>query len=259
VKIKMCPRPANRSNYRQAHLIAITRNNQGEDGGAAYCLAAVQLNKGCPAKLIRLVPGTGHFWGEAGAAVNGLPEEMRHIHNKPENGISWEPQWQFRPLVVSYEKGSLPDAVTGPHRHDDVVTRNLKYVEPLEDNDELDEQLFRISTDNVEEVWPRSCWVTKKALQPDSEVTSLAVFRGRITWIQWRDGASPRLHLQIGDTLIPEVPYAAHRLQGDKGYDALCWLKDHCECMFLLGLSRTFAKVGITPQCPILLLRVFPM
>jgi len=235
-----------------AHLIAVTKNNQGEDGQAAYCLAAVRLNPTGPAKLIRLVPGNGHFWNE-----ETLPEELRDIHKKCPDAHPREPQWQFRPVVVSYEPGTLPDTVTGPHKRDDVVSRNLSFVENLQDNDMLDEQLFRIATDDLWEVWPYHWWQTKKALKPEADVTSLAVFKGRIKNIEWRNGASPRLHLQIGDTTIPEVPYAAHRLQGDKGYDALEWLSEHGDCMFLLGLSRTFNKAGMAPQCPILLLRVF--
>jgi hypothetical protein len=208
-----------------------------------------------PAKLIRLVPGIGHFWSE-----ETLPEELRDIHSKPSDSVPWEPQWQFRPVVVSFEKGTLPDAVTGPHRQDDNVCRKLSFIEPLHDNDELYEQLFRISHTDIEDVWPKKYWATKKALEPEAPVTSLAVFRGKITWIEWRDQMSPRLNLRIGALEIPEIPYAAHRLQGDKGYDALEWLRKQGECMFLLGLSRTFLKSasGI-PQCPILLLRVFPI
>lgn len=249
----MRPRPVRKT---VANLIAVTKNNQGDTGGAAYCLAAVCCHGfGGPARLIRLVPGIGHFWNE-----ENLPKELKDIHDKPKHDVPWEPQWQFRPVVVAFEAGTLPDAVTGPHRTDDVVSRNLDFLGPIENNDELDEELFRIAYSKVEDMWPKWTFATRKSLKPEAEVASLGIFRGIISWVQWREGFSPRVTLQIGDTEIPQVPYAAHRLQTDKGFAALEWLRDHGTCLFLLGLSRTFQKVGSgRSECPILLLRVFPI
>lgn len=237
-----------------AALITVTKNNQGEDRTAAYCLAALAGDANGFARLIRLVPDIGHFWSD-----ESLPQEMRGIHDKPSNALAQEPQWAFAPLMVGFEAGTLPDAVTGPHRRDDVVARKLEYVGAIEDLDHLYEQLNRIAWDSLADVWPDWAWCTGKSLIPNSDVPSLAIFHGEITWLRWRDHVSPLVDLSIGGKKLVGLPYAAHRLHEDKGYASLQWLKEQKDCLILLGLSRTFDKGnGTPPQCPILLLRVFP-
>merc|ERR1712008_428663 len=138
--------------------------------------------------------------------------------------LPWEPHWQFRPVVVGFEAGTLPDAVTGPHRTDDVVSRNLEHLGDVDDLDALDEQLARLACNDLEE-------------------------------------ASPIVDIQFRDNVVERLPYAAHRLHGsDRGFKMLEFLRAHRDCVMMLGLSRTFSKVGGgVPQCPILLLRVFPV
>lgn len=250
-RVSMVPRFAKQIT---AALIIVTKNNQGEDNRAAYCLAALAGNPDGSARLIRLVPDIGHFWSD-----EALPQELKDIHNKPASALPYEPQWPFSPVVVGFEAGTLPDAVTGPHRMDDVVARKLEYVQPVEDLDDLYEQLGRIASDSLVDTWPEWAWATQKSLIPNSEVSSLSIFNGEITWVTWRSNASPLVNIIINGKEVRGVPYAAHRLHEDKGYAMLQWMQDLGSCLLLLGLSRTFHKAGCsTPQCPILLLRAFP-
>eukprot|EP00406_Dinophysis_acuminata_P007487 CAMPEP_0179219244 /NCGR_PEP_ID=MMETSP0797-20121207/4927_1 /TAXON_ID=47934 /ORGANISM="Dinophysis acuminata, Strain DAEP01" /LENGTH=236 /DNA_ID=CAMNT_0020925693 /DNA_START=374 /DNA_END=1084 /DNA_ORIENTATION=- len=236
----------------------MTKNNQGEGpGGQAYCLAAVTggTSESEPVRLIRLVPGIGHFWSE-----EALPQELKEMHSRPESSLSWEPQWPFQPVVVGFEPGTLPDAVTGPHRTDDVVSRNLTYVSPTKDIEDLYGQLDNIALKSLDEAWPYQVWATSRTLLADSNVASLALFRGKVNWVIWRQAASPLVDLMVADKEVQRVPYAAHRLHDDRGYAMLEWMMSHGQVLLLLGLSRTFNKgTGGPPQCPILLLRVFPV
>lgn len=250
-RVSMVPRFAKQIT---AALITVTKNNQGEDHAAAYCLAALAGNPDGSARLIRLVPDIGHFWSD-----EALPQELKDMHNKPASALPWEPQWPFSPVVVGFEAGTLPDAVTGPHRMDDVVARKLEYVQAVQDLDLLYEQLGRIASDSLVETWPEWSWATPKSLIPNSEVASLAFFNGEITWVTWRPNASPLVDILISGKQVPGVPYGAHRLHEDKGFAMLSWMQDQGTCLLLMGLSRTFQKAGCnTPQCPILLLRAFP-
>mmetsp|Transcript_30805 Transcript_30805/g.85980 ORF Transcript_30805/g.85980 Transcript_30805/m.85980 type:complete len:380 (-) Transcript_30805:102-1241(-) len=237
-------------------LITATMNNQGVDKGAAYCLAAVagRHRDGSP-RLIRLVPDIGHFWSD-----DMLPQELRDMHAKRSTALPGEPHWPFSPVVVGFQAGTLPDAVTGPHRRDDIVARKLHYLGPVEDKDLLGEQLSRIAVESLVETWPSGTWATSKALLPDADVPSLAIFAGRVKWVHWRDIGSPQADIIINGKEVQRVPYAAHRLHdlSDKGYAMLSWFQEQPSCLLLLGLSRTFIKDGFAPQCPILLLRVFP-
>ena len=71
--VKMTPRQAEKI---IVTLITITKNNQGEGGKEGYCLAGVQEgNDRQHSKLIRLVPGLGHFWTEA-----DLPPNLQEKH-----------------------------------------------------------------------------------------------------------------------------------------------------------------------------------
>lgn len=256
-RVEMHPRPAHQT---VATLLTMTKNNQGEGpGGVGFCLAALvgATEEKC-GRLIRLVPGIGHFWSE-----DDLPPHLRDMH-APEaqaaTKLTWEPHWQFRPVNVGFEAGTLPDAVTGPHRSDDVVSRNLEHLGPVDDLDDLDDKLVRLACKSLEEAWPKWAWATPRGLKPGAEVASLVLCRGTIKWVTWRPGAAPLVDLQFGEKELQRVPYAAHRLHGDRGYAMLDFLKTHSECLMLLGLSRTFSKVsGGVPQCPVLLLRVFPM
>mmetsp|Transcript_101314 Transcript_101314/g.326961 ORF Transcript_101314/g.326961 Transcript_101314/m.326961 type:complete len:244 (-) Transcript_101314:38-769(-) len=238
----------------------MTKNNQGEGRcGVGFCLAAFVGGKDSgPGRLIRLVPGIGHFWAE-----EDLPQRLKDMHAKEAQAatkLTWEPHWQFRPVVVGFEAGTLPDAVTGPHRSDDVVSRNLVDLGPVEDLDDLDDQLSQIACKNLDAAWPSWAWATPRGLDPDADVASLVLCRGTIKWVSWRPQAAPLVDLSCGEKEVLRVPYAAHRLHGDKGYAMLEFLKSNGLCLMLLGLSRTFNKVsGGVPQCPILLLRVFPI
>jgi len=253
-RVTIAPRAAKQIT---AALITVTKNNQGEDKGAAYCLAAVagRHRDGSP-RLIRLVPDIGHFWSD-----DVLPQELRDMHAKRQTALPDEPQWPFTPVVVGFQAGTLPDAVTGPHRRDDIVARQLHYLGPVDDQDLLQEQLSRIAVETFSDTWPAGTWATNKALQPDADVPSLAIFAGRIKRVIWREGhLSPQVDVDIGGKEVSKLPYAAHRLHeyGDKGYAMLSWFQTQRSCLLLLGLSRTFIKDGCAPQCPILLLRVFP-
>jgi len=252
-RVTIAPRAAKQIT---AALITVTKNNQGEDKGAAYCLAAVagRHHDGSP-RLIRLVPDIGHFWSD-----DMLPQELRDMHAKRSTALPGEPHWPFSPVVVGFQAGTLPDAVTGPHRRDDIVARKLHYLGPVEDKDLLGEQLSRIAVESLVETWPSGTWATSKALLPDADVPSLAIFAGRVKWVHWRDIGSPQADIIINGKEVQRVPYAAHRLHdlSDKGYAMLSWFQEQPSCLLLLGLSRTFIKDGFAPQCPILLLRVFP-
>lgn len=241
-----------------AALIVMTKNNQGNPDGppmSGYCLAGMTRAVNMPARLIRIVPGVGHFWTE-----DTMPMELSRCHDRLETALSFEPQWQYRPVVVGFEAGTLPDTVTGPHRADDVVARNLTYLGPLEDCDDLDLQLSRIAYDNIDEAWPPHAWASPKSIISDADVPSLVVFRGYVKYVLWRQLGSPSVTLSIGRKEV-QLPYAGHRLHTDRGFAMLDWLKNEkCPSLILLGLSRTFNKIsGEIPQCPILLLRVFPI
>lgn len=237
-----------------AALVTITKNNQGEDNSEAYCLAALAANIDGSPRLIRLVPDIGHFWSN-----ESLPQELRDIHGKPKTSLPSEPQWPFIPVVVGFEAGTLPDNVTGPHRMDDVVARKLEYISEVDEPLQLYEQLNRIAFDDLTTVWPIRAWATPKSLIPNFNVPSLAIFNGEITRVEWRPCASPHVDIKVDGREIHRLPYAAHRLHDDKGYDMLQWMREQTSCLILLGLSRTFCN-GRTPmpQCPILLLRIFP-
>mmetsp|Transcript_7484 Transcript_7484/g.17748 ORF Transcript_7484/g.17748 Transcript_7484/m.17748 type:complete len:316 (-) Transcript_7484:19-966(-) len=257
-RVEMHPRPAHQT---VATLLTMTKNNQGEGPfNVGFCLAAfVQEGEDSPGRLIRLVPGIGHFWSE-----DDLPQELQEMHAhdlQSATRLSWEPHWQFRPVEVGFEAGTLPDVVTGPHRTDDVVSRYLEHLGPVEDLDALDDKLARLACKTLEEVWPPSAWATPRSLCPDADVASLVLIRGSITWVLWRPQAAPLVDLTFKEKEVQRVPFAAHRLHADKGYAMLEFFRSHGECLLLLGLSRTFNKVsgGVgVPQCPILLLRVFP-
>uniref|UniRef100_A0A7S1RHS2 Uncharacterized protein n=1 Tax=Alexandrium catenella TaxID=2925 RepID=A0A7S1RHS2_ALECA len=257
-RVEMRPRPAHQS---VATLLTMTKNNQGEGGAAGFCLAAfVHGTESTAGRLIRLVPGIGHFWSE-----EDLPQELKEMlapEAQAATKLQWEPHWQFRPVNVGFEAGTLPDAVTGPHRSDDVVSRNLLHLGSVECLDELDDKLALLATDRLDEVWPADAWATPRSLVPDANVPSLVLCNGKISWVLWRTQASPLVDLNLNGKEVQRVPYAAHRLHGDKGYAMLEFLRSHPACVVLLGLSRTFNKVsgGVgVPQCPILLLRVFPV
>jgi len=250
-RVAMVPRAAKQIT---AALITVTKNNQGEDNTAAYCLAALAGNPDGSARLIRLVPDNGHFWSD-----DSLPQECRDMHLRARTALPGEPQWPFQPIVVGFEAGTLPDAVTGPHRMDDVVARKLEYVGEVEEPQRLYEQLNRIACDDILAVWPERAWATPKSLIPNSEVPSLAIFNGEIKWVHWREGAAPHVDIVVDGKPVDRLPYAAHRLHDDRGYAMLQWMQEQRSCVLLLGLSRTFFKGGnAPPQCPILLLRIFP-
>merc|ERR1719282_791850 len=125
--------------------------------------------------------------------------------------------------------------------------------------DSLYEQLGRIACDSLDEIWPEWAWASPKSLIPNSNVPSLAIFHGEIKWVSWRTGASPLVDIVIDGKEVQRVPFAAHRLHDDRGFGMLTWLQEQGACLLLLGLSRTFLKnAHSAPQCPILLLRVFP-
>jgi len=263
VRVEMHPRPAHQT---RATLLTMKKNNQGEGkSGQGFCLAAL-LHSGSGSdegsksgRLIRLVPGIGHFWAE-----EDLPPPLRDMHSQEAQACTkllWEPHWQFRPVVVGFEAGTLPDAVTGPHRTDDVVSRNLEHLGDVEDLDALDEQLARLACNDLEEAWPSWAWATPRGLRPGADVASLVLCHGSIKWVWWRPQASPLVDIQFRDNVVERLPYAAHRLHGsDRGFKMLEFLRAHRDCVMMLGLSRTFSKVGGgVPQCPILLLRVFPV
>lgn len=238
-----------------AALITVTKNNQGDNHTEAFCLAALAGNLDGSPRLIRLVPDIGHFWSN-----ESLPSELRDVHDRPRTALPGEPQWPFTPVVVGFEAGTLPDAVTGPHRMDDVVARKLEYISEVEEPQHLYDHISRMACDDVNVIWPPRMWASAKSLVPNSDVPSLAIFNGEITDIEWRDaGFSPRVDIRVDTKEIKKLPYAAHRMHGDKGYEMLRWMQAQRNCLILLGLSRTFSKGGsMIPQCPILLLRVFP-
>jgi len=237
-------------------LITVTKNFQGAEGQAAYCLAGMAADLEGNPRLIRFVPDNAHFWSDA-----SLPDDFKemHVERNPQSSEK-EPSWPFVPIVVSFEHGPLPDTITGPHRHDDVTTRNLTFWRDIEDYDELFLQLMRIAHDELAEVWPREHWASKKSLKPDAPVPSLAIFEGLITEVQWRDNKSPAVSFKIGEETVENIPYGAHRIHNDeKGYGMLNWAKDRGEPLLILfGLSREFKTDHGTSECPILLLRIFP-
>mmetsp|Transcript_48077 Transcript_48077/g.126965 ORF Transcript_48077/g.126965 Transcript_48077/m.126965 type:complete len:297 (+) Transcript_48077:3-893(+) len=249
--VSMRPRKAEQT---RTMLITVTKNNQGTGGGSAYCLAGLtDPGEGEEKRLIRVVPGMGHFWSDA-----TLPPQLREMHDATKSHLSWEPQWQFRPVMIGFEAGTLPDSVTGPHKSDDWVARKLRYLGEVEE-EQLYEELDKIAINKLYDVWPRDRWATTKSLKPEAQVPSLVVIRGHITWTEWRPMKSPLVDIQFGDVLVKRVPYAAHRLHDDRGYKMLEWMKERGKCMMLLGLSREFIMYNSVPQCPILLLRAFPI
>jgi len=233
-----------------AVVIAVTKNfqgieeSQGCSGSAAYCIAAIRRDVDGAPVLVRPVPppipGFGHFWPE-----DALPKELQTSSSAP--------------FAIGYEDGSLPDETPHPHRSNDVVAWALEYVGLAPDAADLHWQLEKVAFNTLSEVWPRRCWATSRSLHAGQEVASLAMFRGHVRHVVSRSWGAPTVDLEIADEQLTKIPFAAHRLHADRGLADLQRMRQCGQCLLLLGLSRTFSKRrSCTPECPILLLRVFP-
>jgi len=195
-------------------------------------------------RLVRPVPSDGTFWLE-----DTLPVEVREMSGTPKE--------------IGFEAGMLPDSCRHPHRGDDVVAHKLQFIRHAPDANEINGKLAGLARESLYDVWPHSSWATPLSLYADIEVASMACFRGRIDRVIPRDAGSPCCDLAIANTILYRIPYAAHRMHGDRGVGFLFQKKNLNSCILLLGLARPHVFGGHhqgndVPECAILLLRAFP-
>lgn len=239
VALRPCPREP-----KKAAVLAVTKNRRGgTDQEFGYCIAALDCDGPEGPRLVRPVPLDAHFWNEG-----ALPTDIR----VPPGSL----------VTIGYEEGVLPDTTHHPHRGEDVVAHKLECKGPAEDFMALHGALGKLAKDSLKEVWPKKAWATPLSLHAGLEVPSLMVFRGRIDRVIPRDVGSPIVDLRIADQTLQRIPYAAHRMHGDRGVGLLWQKKNLNTCLLLLGLARAhcFSRQADNTQdeCRILLLGALP-